>query len=428
MIKKHMGEELMINRKYLVSELTGRRRRSAVNIGLVALVVAVLVCITMLAGALEHAFQTPLSDIGANITVQMAGDVPEQMAGPVLPCSVAPISDEQSRSIGVIPGIQNISRAVLFWDFSDDTFQIVVGLQPTDRAGPALLRAAVTQGRMLTESDSFMALAETVWAEKAGLHPGDQVKIGGRAFTIVGMVDASKISRIGTAHLYINLSEARAIVAAAPGVAEIHSFGIKDSNLLFIQAERDKAEAIAAKIKQLLGDKASVSTPNSFKELLGSLFTLTQRFSGMISAMVFFLAVLLISRNSAAAIRERTREIGTMKAVGWTGADIRYQLFAENFFYIALGTIAGLLLGTIAAWALSFVTIAIPIPWDMAPTPHFLPGGEQQLFREVHLQMTPGLKVLLSACLVPLVLGLATVWSASHSITRLQTSEVLRYE
>ena len=418
----------MINKNYLVSELTSRKRRSAVNIGLVALVVAVLVCITMLAGALKIAFQTPLSDIGANITVQMAGDVPEQMAGPVLPCSVAPISDKQNQNIGAIPGIQNISRAVLFWDFSDEVFQIVVGLQPGDQAGPALLRGAVTQGRMLTEDDNAMALAETVWAEKNGLQPGDQVKIAEHTFTIVGLVDASKISRIGTAHLYINLFEAQTIVAAAPGVTEIHTFGPKDSNLLFIQADRDKVEAIGGKIKQLLGNKASVSTPSSFKNLLGSLFTLTQRFSGMISAMVFFLAIFLISRNAAAAIQERTREIGIMKAVGWTGADIRHQLFAENFLYIVLGTIAGLLLGALGAWALSFVTIAIPIPWDMAPTPHFLPGGEQQLFRAVHLRMDPGLKVLLSACLLPLILGLATVWSASRSITRLQTSEVLRYE
>jgi len=423
-----MGEELMINGKYLVSELTGRKRRTAINIGLVALVVAVLLCITMLANALKLAFQAPLHDIGANITVQMAGDVPEQMAGPVLPCSVAPIAEQQSTGIAAIPGVQNMSRAALFWDFSDDMFQIVVGLQPGDQAGPALLRDAVTLGRMLTGQDKSQALAETTWAAKTGLQPGDQVTIGGRPFTLVGLVDASRISRIGTAHLYIPLAEAQAIISSAPGVAKIHTFKPKDSNLLFIQADRDKVEDVAAEIKQLLGDKASVSTPNSFKELLGSLMRLSERFSGMISTLVFLLALFLISRNAAAAIRERTREIGIMKAVGWTGADIRHQLFAENFLTIMLGTVLGLLLGTMMAWGLSFITIAIPIPWDMAPTPHFLPGGGQQLTREVHLQMKPGLQLLLSACFVPLVLGLATVWGASRAITRLQTSEVLRYE
>jgi len=418
----------MINTKYLISELIGRGRRSVVNIGLVALVTCVLVCITLLTGALERAFQAPLRDIGANITVQKAGDVPEQMAGPVLPCSVAPISAEQSTVIASLPGIQSISRALLFWDFSDDAFQIVVGMKPDDPAGPALLRTAITEGRMFGSEDKAVALAETVWARQANLGIGKQIQIGGFPFTIVGMVDASQISRIGTANLYIPLAEAQQIAAAAQGVTSIHNFAAEDSNLLFIQADRDKTEEIAATIKELLGERISVATPDSFKKLLGSLFTLTQRFSSVISGMVFLLALLLIVRNSAAAIRERTKEIGTMKAVGWTGADIRGQLLAENCLYIVLGTLLGLILGGLAAWGLSHITIAIPIPWDMAPKPHFLPGGEEQLFRQVRLQMEPGLQLLIFSCAAPLLLGLATVWSASRGVTKLQTSEVLRYE
>jgi len=418
----------MINSKYLISELTGRRRRSVANIGLVALVTCVLVCVTLLAGALERAFRAPLSDIGANITVQKAGDVPEQMAGPVLPCSVAPISAEQSASIASLPGIQSISRAVLFWDFSDDAFQIVVGMQADDPAGPALLRTAITAGRMFSSGDTSMAVAETIWAEQENLHIGEQVQIGGFPFTIIGMVDASQISRIGTANLYIPLAEAQKIVSTAPGVAQVHTFDAEDSNILFIQADRDKTEDIAATIKALFGEKISVSTPDSFKKLLGSLFTLTQRFSGIISGMVFLLALLLIVRNSSASIGERTKEIGVMKAVGWTGVDIRKQLLAENCLYIVLGTVLGLVLGGIAAWGLSHITIAIPIPWDMAPKPHFLPGGEEQLFRQVRLQMEPGLQLLILACAAPVLLGLATVWTASAAVTKLQTSEVLRYE
>ncbi len=418
----------MINRKYLLSELTGRGRRSAVNIGMVALVTSVLLCITLLAGALEQAFQAPLSDIGANITVQKSGDVPEQMAGPVLPCSVAPISKQQRLEIAQLPGIQSVSQAILFWDFSDDIFQIVVGLEAGDNAGPALLHTAMLEGRMLTTDDKAVALAETIWATQNSVKTGDVVKIGGQPFTLIGLVDASQLSQIGTANLYIPLQQAQRIAAAAPSIAEIHTFTSQDSNILFIQADRDKTGAIAKQIKNLLGEKASVATPDSFKNLLGSLFTLTQRFSGIISTMVFLLALLLIVRNSSASIAERSKEIGTMKAVGWTGTDIQKQLLAENGLYIIFGTVLGILLGVLAAWGLSHITIAIPIPWDMAPTPHFLPGGGEQLFKQVQLQMDFTLQLFLICCTVPALLGLATVWNASRSISRLQTSEVLRYE
>ena len=418
----------MINGKYLISELRGRKRRSAVNIGMVALVTTVLLCITLLAGALEQAFQAPLNDIGANITVQKSGDVPEQMAGPVLPCSVAPISNQQRLSIADLPGIQSVSEAVLFWDFSDDMFQIVIGMRPDDKAGPSLLRTAVNKGRMFTKDDDAAALADGVWAEQNGMQIGNSIRIGGQPFTLIGLVDSSQISHIGTANVYIPLQKAQDIAAAASGVQTIHTFTRQDSNLLFIQADRDKTEKIAEQIRGIIGKKAAVSTPASFTKLLGSLFDLTRRFSGIISTLVFLFALLLIVRNSSAAITERTKEIGTMKAVGWTGSDIRAQLLAENSFYILLGSGLGLLAGAVTAWGLSHISIAIPIPWDMAPNPHFLPGGGEQLFKEVQLQMNITPKLLFLCCAMPPVLALATAWKAGRSISQLQTSEVLRYE
>ncbi len=418
----------MINGQYLYSELTNRGRRTLVNVGLVALVTAVLVCITLLSDALNIAFQAPLAAIGADMTVQKAGDVPEQMAGPVLPCSVAPISRSQSDAIAALPAVISLSRAVLFWDFSRDTFRIVVGFRPGDRAGPALLQGTMISGKMIEPADRQQALAEVTWASETGVGPGDKVIIGGRSFTVAGLVDGSAIGRIGTANLFISLAAAQDIVAAAPGISAIHQFGPRDSNLLFLQAKRDKADEVSRRIKEILGEKATVSTPDSFKELIGGLFSLTQRFSGMISSLVVVLALLLIGRNSAAAVGERITEIGTMKAVGWTGRDIIGQLLAENLLYIGLGTLFGLGLGALAAWTLSFVTISIPIPWDMAPTPHFLPGGDQQLSQEIRLPITAGRRLPFLVTGMALLLGLAAAWGTGRLMTRLHTSEVLRHE
>ncbi len=416
----------MINGHYLRSELICRGRRTVVNIGLVALVTAIFLGMSLLAEGLQQAFQAPLTAIGADMTVQMAGDVPEQMAGPVLPCSVAPIAGDLISTIADLPGIQSVSPAVLFWDFSDKAFQIVVGFRPGDPAGPALLRGSLLSGRMLRSGEDSKALAEVTWAERAEIAPGDRVVIGGRPFTIIGLVDGSGLSGIGTAHLYIPLAEARELVAAAPQVARVHTFGPRDSNLLFIRAERDKTEDIAARIRQILGENSSVSTPASFQELLGGLFSLTRRFSGMISGMVLVLALLLTVRNAAAAIQQRGAELGIMKAVGWTGPDIRRQLMAEQLLQILLGTGLGIMLGGLAAWGLSSVTIEVPIPWELAPTPHFLPGGERQLFHQVRMTVGADAGVFLPVLAIPLLLGPAAAWSSGRAIIRLSTAEVLR--
>jgi lipoprotein-releasing system permease protein len=418
----------MINFHYLVSELTFRKRRSLLNMLVVATAMGILVFFGLSAAALQQAFLAPLTDIGASMIVQVSGDVPEEMTGPVLPCSVAPIRDDQIVKIRNLAGVQSQSEAVLFWDFASKAFSSVVGFNYEDTEGPALLRNALVSGRYLTRGDTDKVLADLTWAEAEKAVLGGQVTIAGRAFTIVGIVDSSRISRIATAQLYIPLADARAIAHGSASINAVHPFGSDDANLLFIKAERDKTESIAAGIKAILGAKASVATPDSFKETLGSLFALTDRFAGLISGLTIIAALLLVARTAAAGIKERTAEIGVMKAIGWSGTDIIRQLAAESIVLIVTGTLLGIALGILGNWLTTFISIAIPIPWEMAPNPHFLPGGAAQFSRDVRLAMIAPAKILTVAIISSLLIGLATVFTAARAITRLKPSEVLRHE
>jgi lipoprotein-releasing system permease protein len=418
----------MINTHYLFSELVHRKRRSLINLLLVATALAVMIFIGLLTESLQQAFQAPLADIGASLTVQKSGDVPEVMNGPVLPCSVAPISNDHISRIGAIPGVQAINEAVLIWDFQADSFQIVVGFDPEDTAGPALLRGALANGRFLKTGDTGKAMADLTWSVTHKVKSGHILKIGGQDFEIIGIVDSSQISQIATAQLYIPLDDAKAIASGSASINAVHHFDQDDANLLFIKADRDKTEEIATGIKDIAGKKTVVSTPDSFKEMLGSLFTLTSRFSSLISGMTLVASLLLVARTTAAGVRERTVEIGAMKAIGWTERNIVNQLAAESFMVIALGTLLGICLALLGAWLVSFQSIAIPIPWDMAPTPHFLPGGEEQLSRDVRLTMTSPIKLIGVGAVSAFAIGLTALITAGRAIIRLKPSEVLRNE
>ena len=418
----------MINRHYLVSELTFRKRRSLINMLVVATAMGILVFFGLSSTALQRAFLEPLTDIGASMIVQVSGDVPEEMAGPVLPCSVAPIRGDQIARIRDLAGVQSLSEADLFWDFQPEAMRIVAGLNPEDAAGPALLRNALVSGRYLKDDDTGKVLVDLTWAEAEKAGVGGQVRIAERQFTIVGIVDSSRISRIATAQLYIPLSDAKTIVSGSVAVNRVHLFGGDDANLLFIKAERDKTDAIAAEIRAVIGAKASVTTPDSFKEALGSLLSLTDRFAGLVSGLGVIAALLLVARTAAAGIRERTGEIGVMKAIGWSGTDIILQLGAESLVLILLGTLLGVGLGVFGCWLTTFITITLPIPWEMAPSPHFLPGGAAQFSRDVHLGLDSPAGILPAALLSSLLIGLATVFTAGRAIIRLKPSEVLRNE
>ena len=418
----------MINMHYLKSELTFRKRRSLINMLVVATAMGILVFFGLSATALQRAFLAPLTDIGASMVVQVSGDVPEKMSGPVLPCSVAPISNDEIARILSLSGVQSLSEAVLFWDFQSGAMRIVVGFNPKDTAGPALLRNALVSGRYLTMDDAGKALVDLTWAETEKAAVGGEVRIADRAFTIVGIVDSSRISRIATAQLYIPLNDAQVIVSGSAAINAVAPFGPDAANLLFIRAERDKTDEIADGARAVIGVKASVVTPDSFKETLGSLLTLTDRFAGLISGLTVIAALLLVARTVAAGIRERTAEIGVMKAIGWSGTDIILQLAAESLVLIMIGTVVGIGIGFMGCWLTTFVKIALPIPWEMAPSPHFLPGGAAQFSRDVRLVLISPARILPAALASSLLIGLATVFTAGRAIIRLKPSEVLRNE
>jgi ABC-type antimicrobial peptide transport system permease subunit len=419
---------LMIHWNFVLAEFSRRRRRTSVSLSLIAFSIGVLIVVNAAGASFQKAFRTPLEDMGATLTVQRAGDVPEKMEGPVFPCAVAPIYRNEVREISRLPGVQSLSQALLIWDFEPKEFRIILGLDPADKSGPARLKKALVSGRFLAKGDRERAVIDQSFARNANLAVGQTVNIQGKDFEIVGTLDSSRLSQVATAQVYVTLPDARALAVNSPGVKALYKFGEHDANLLFLQADRDKSEALGKRIKEIMGEKATVSAPASFEQMLGGVFALTDRFSWMISVLALVVAFLLVARTTASNVRERRAEIGTMKAVGWTQMDIVKQIGTETLITVILGGIAGILLGFVAAEALSHVTIAIPIPWEMAPRPHFLPGGSDQLTREVRLSVSISPLLLLSALFASLVIGVGSAWAMARSIANLKPAEVLRYE
>ena len=130
----------------------------------------------------------------------------------------------------------------------------------------------------------------------------------------------------------------------------------------------------------------------------------------------------------AGNVAERAREIGVLKAVGWTHRNVTLQLLAESVVQCFIAGILGLLIAYAAVFALGFMTVNIPIPWEMSPTPHFLPGGGAPLFKTLRLPVhIPG-SLALFAVLLSVVIGGLTGALLGRHISKIKPSEVLRHE
>jgi lipoprotein-releasing system permease protein len=416
-----------MNLHYLMNELYYQKRRTLTAILGLSIGIALLIILNALSAAYRQAAHAPLKEIGADITVQRPGDVPKDLTGVVFPCSAVTIRDDQVKKIEGLPGVRGVGKAVLLWVFDPNRAWIVLGVEQQNSVGPAVLRSAVTEGRYL-EPGKPEAMVEISYARQFGIKVGETITMANTSFPVVGLVDASRAAKIAVSNVYVPLEEAQKLAAASSQVQSVSPFTPADVNLLFIKADQDKITDLASALRNIVDKKATIGTPDSFLKLLGSLFALSDKFTMAASLIAIIVAVLIAFKTMAGNIAERAREIGVLKAVGWTNHNVVSQLLAESVIQCFLAGVFGLVLAAIAAFGLSFMNVSIPIPWDMSPTPHFLPGGGDQVFKTLRLPVhipwiLAGFGVLLSV-----VIGGVTGAMLGRTISRIKPSEVLRHE
>lgn len=417
-----------MNFAYIFAELKRRPTRALTGIFSIAIGVALFVSLQAYADGYRQAARAPLIEVGSDLTAQRQGTVPDKFEGMVFPHSTAPIHRDEINQIRQLPGVQAVAETLFFWSFESNGFVAGLGLNPADTFGPGRLKAAVTEGRFLQPGDHAVAVVDTTYAQQNKLTPGSVVSLDGESFTIIGLVDTSRAGQLANANLYIPLADARALANAAPQVRSVFDIRPDDANLLFLKTDQTRVEEVAARVKTILGDKAIVSSGQSFAAELGSLFALIDRFGLLVGLIAFLFAAALLLRVMASNIWERRREIAVMCAVGWQRRDVMIQLWSETAVLALGGGLLGLGLSALVIFWMTRMVVTVPVPWELSPSPHFLPGGAQSF------AVTITLPARLTFGLAAWALGLALIGASlvglwlPGRIAQIHPAEVLQSE
>ncbi len=179
---------------------------------------------------------------------------------------------------------------------------------------------------------------------------------------------------------------------------------------LFNSNDRDEVK-VWLQTKFEYKDKISVHKPEDLIEDISELTRLLEAFSKMVVIITVFVAILFISTVLMISTRERSMEIGALRAIGISKLTISKFIFKESVIICTFALIIGLILGYISSNFINDYIINIQ---------PFLPAG----FRVTRI--TPYLILQVSAItfLIALLAGLAP----SYWAMRLKPVETLRNE
>jgi putative ABC transport system permease protein len=217
------------------------------------------------------------------------------------------------------------------------------GVDPSNADIGLVTPALLAGGRFLAPKATNQALLSQTYATRQKLKVGSKLDLNGTPFTVVGLVKPPLGGQ--TADVYVPIATLQKL-AAQKGVA----------NVVLVRAARSGDVATVQKAIQARFPNAQVASSKQVADQIsGSLVdasNLSHDLGFALSVIAAVAAFLLAALLALSSVGKRVRELGTLKALGWTQRMVVRQIAGESLAQGILGGVLGIGLGVAAALAL----------------------------------------------------------------------------
>jgi putative ABC transport system permease protein len=409
-----------MNYRYVWKELCHHRHRTLVNILGIGVGIALFVSINAVSTAYQKAVSLPFKNLGADIVVQRpekravdSGQAPASMRGIRLPFSNQLLSSEDVKKLKAVQGVDSTAFSLLLWEFDKSGFRTIMGVdlkQPS--LGPVKVKEWLKEGHFPKKEGEVVL--EKHYAKFIHKKIGDRVEIDGRSFGIVGLLEIREGSQIASANMYLPLQDGQTLLGESNGV-NVAYLRLKNPSLL-----GQVKTSIAGELNGV-----SVTSSDSFLELMGGVSRISDQFSFIASLIALGGAIFLIIKAMLSTLVERSREIGILKAVGWTEKDVQKQLMGEVFVQALFGGIFGIMMGYLFSYLLGFLSIPISTPWEVNLLPAFAKDAETAA-RTVRLPVTISAALTAVSLVISLAAGGLASYAMGRRTARMKPAKILR--
>lgn len=205
------------------------------------------------------------------------------------------------------------------------------GVDPTTPTVGLVTTDQLSDGRWIGRTATKEVLLNVAYANTKSLTVDSTMAINGTDYTVVGLVRPTLAGN--TADVYFPLATLQELAGKQDRVTQV-----------LVKADSAKSVGtVTASIKELLPGAEVLTTEGLAGQVTGSLAdarSLANRLGGALAVIVLVAAFAIAVLLTLSSIAKRVREIGTLRAIGWSKARVVRQLLGET---VGIGLVSGLL-------------------------------------------------------------------------------------
>lgn len=214
----------------------------------------------------------------------------------------------------------------------------------------AVTEGQVRSGRYFSKGDAKEAILSVGYAQRKDLGLGDKVKLKGGSYKVVGIADPPLGG--SSSDVYVKLEQLQRASDRENRV-----------NTVYVRAtDTDTVGSVSDEITEVL-DGAAVTTTEDLAERVGGSLVdaknLANKLGTALAIVALAASILIAMLLTLSSVAKRTKELGTLKAIGWPQSKVVRQVSGESLVQGALGGVVGAVLGIGAAAIVSALGLTL---------------------------------------------------------------------
>lgn len=332
--------------KFSVRNLLKRKTRSLLTLSGIVIGVAMIIALvsvseglTMLATEFVGNFQGIFvlqKDVPDDIFSRVSLEDAEAIEG------MSDVSKASGQIIGIVRGLEGAETEIGLESLTAGYF---IGVGPDDEELLAsTYNAEVDKGRFLTDNDKYGAVIGSGIADDYNKNVGDRLIFNDIKWRVVGVFkEGAGFIEQGIA---IPLKRAQ----------EINGFEEDIVTMLSVMPENpDEIDEVVKHI-DLRYPHLDAYTAQELGETAGDFLSTIRTAFWLISIVAGIVGGIGVANTMITSVYERTKEIGILRAVGWTQRNIVVLILTEGLVLSIIGGFIGIFLGSAVANAIAGVT------------------------------------------------------------------------